>query len=85
MAVYTYNDLPSNSNAFLLLTFLDENSKKIFMVIPYANIDVNNNDIQNLMQSIIDNGSIFDREPKAIHSARLVGLSFRTLLDVGLS
>lgn len=82
---YTYNDLPNNSNAFLLLTFLDENSKKKFMVIPYVDSDVSNSDVQNLMQTIINNGDIFTGNPKAIHSARLVGLSFRTLLDVGLS
>ena len=63
------------SGTKLVLEFEDANGKSVFFWFDYATPDPGEYNIHNLMQSIINNASIFKSTPVAAKSAKTVTVS----------
>ena len=63
----------------LELTFLSNTGTTITMNFPYADPNVSDNDVKALMNVIVSNGDVFEKQPVSIKSARVVTTTEQTL------
>lgn len=60
------------TNTKLVLTFRDEDGEKLNKSFNYIDPEIEAASVKALMQGMIANGTIFDRQPASMSSAKLV-------------
>lgn len=69
------------TTARLEMKFLNSSGEKIIQNLAYCDPDVNDVKVKALMQGIVANGEIFEKEPAGVSSAQIV-VTERTAIDL---